>query len=191
MKSNSFGLLKDVLRKPGYKLLLLGTWIAVFTIFLWLPQVNLLAYIVTEAPLGFIDKMSFLLGYYSRILTEITHPIVLTMFVFSILTAVSIVLLIFMLRIARQAQMNAELHGKAYAATAGSVFGSHLLSCGGTILLAQLFPALSGSSAMLGGSGSTANTWLAVTANLVGIAIVVYTIRKISKDTTGMQSTLK
>lgn len=178
----SLVLIQTVLGLPGYKLLLFSIWVGVLTLFLWVPQVNLLSYMVTQAPLTFIGKLSFFFSYYANILASISNPIVLSLVIFSALTALSIVLLIFMLRTSKRVHVKTASPTKAYAATATSAFGSHLLSCGGTILLAALFPAFSGSSAVLGGSGVVINKWLSVTANVIGILIVLYTIRKISRD---------
>lgn len=179
-------LLRAMFSLPGYKALIIGVWLLVISLFLWLPQVNLLSYILTQAPLSVGGKFSFFINYYPRVLSSFTNPIVFTLIIFSFLTAVSIVLLIFMLRTSKRLQVSAHVHGKAYAATAGSAFGSHLLSCGGTLLLAQLFPTLSGSSAAFGGPDIVINKLLATSANLIGIMIVLYTIRKISRDTYGM-----
>jgi hypothetical protein len=56
-----------------------------------------------------------------------------------------------------------------------TAIGSHILSCGGTLLLAPLFPALAG-------TGATANMWLATSANLLGITLVLLAINRTSKD---------
>lgn len=184
--ANTVVLLRAMFGLPGYKPSFVGLWLVVITMFLWLPQVNLLSYIFTQAPLTAAGRLAFFFDYYPRVLSAITNPIVFTLVIFSLLTALSIVLLIFMLRTSKRMHVSARVHGKAYAATAGSAFGAHFLSCGGTILLAQLLPVLSGSSAALGGTGATINMWLATTANLAGIGIVLHTIRKISNETCGM-----
>lgn len=171
---------------PGYKLLLALLWLLVLTIFLWLPQVNLLAYILTQAPLDLGGKVSFLLEYYVRVLSGIGNPAVLSMVIFSVLTAISIMLLIFMVRTSRRMKLQYQMHGKVYSGVAAAAIGSHMLSCGGMLLLASVFPALSGTSTILGGNGAIVNLWLSTGANLIGISIVVYTINKLSKDIAGM-----
>ena len=179
-------LLRSILRLPGYKLLLALLWLLVLTLFLWLPQVNLLAYIFTQAPLNFGGKISFFLDYYVRVLSGIGNPIVLSMVVFSILTAISIVLLIFMVRTSKRLRVRHPGHNKAYSGVAAAAFGSHVLSCGGTLLLASIFPAFSGASSILGGSGVTINLWMGTGANIIGISIVLYTINKLGKDIAGL-----
>ena len=179
-------LLLAILRLPGYKFLLLWLWLLVLTIFLWLPQLNLAAYIATQAPLDFGGKLNFFLEYYGRVLSGIGNPIVLTMLIFSILTATSILMLIFMIRTSRRMKVQHHSHSKAFSGVAAAAVGSHILSCGGTLLIASIFPAFSGTSAVLGGTGANVNLWLATTANIIGISIVLYTIRKLYRDTTGM-----
>lgn len=176
-------LLLAILRLPGYKLLLLGVWFLILTLFLWLPQINLAAYILTQAPLDFVGKLSFFLDYYGRVLSGISNPTVLTMVIFSLLTTISILMLIFMIRTSKRIKLQYHSHGKAFSGVAAVAVGSHILSCGGTLLLASIFPAFSGTSAVLGGTGANVNLWLATTANVIGISIVLYTIRKLCRDT--------
>ena len=179
-------LLRSIFSLPGYKLLLILLWLLILTLFLWLPQVNLAAYILTQAPLDFGDKLSFFLNYYFNVLSNLGNPIVLSMVVFSMLTAVSVVLLIFMIRTSKRMKIAHQGHGKAYSGVAAAAVGSHVLSCGGTLLLASVFPAFSGASAILGGSGVTINLWMSTGANLIGIGIVLYTINKLTKDVSSM-----
>lgn len=183
---NGFIIIRTMFGLPGYKSKFLAVWLLIYTLFLWLPQINLLSYIITQAPLTLAGKLTFFIGYYPRILSSITNPMVLSLLIFSMLTALSIVLLIFMLRTARRLDYKTDGHSRAYAATAGSAIGSHMLACGGTILLAALFPAFSVSSAALGGSSASINQWLSTSANFIGIAIVLYTIRKISRECIAM-----
>lgn len=179
-------LLVSILRLPSYELLFALLWLFVLTLFLWLPQISLLAYIVTQAPLTLGGKISFFMDYYTRVLSGIGNPIVLSMVIFSVLTALSIMLLIFMIRTSRRMDLRYQAHGKAYSGVAAAAVGSHILSCGGTLLLASIFPAFSGASAILGGSGVTINLWMGTGANLIGISIVLYTINKLTKDVASM-----
>jgi hypothetical protein len=171
-----------VLKPAKYKLLLGLVWFLVITLFLWLPQVNLLAYIFTQAPMDFSSKIGFFVEYYGRVLSGIGNPIIFSLVIFSILTALSIVLLVYMVRNAKGHDLNYHGSGKAYSGVAAAAVGSHILSCGGTLLLASLFPAFSSSSTIIGGSGVTINIWMSTIANLIGIGIVLYTINKLSKD---------
>lgn len=183
-------IVRRVFEPLRYKLLLGLGWLVVLTAYLWLPQMNLFSYILTQAPLSGAEKVEFFLTYYPRVLSEIMSPIILSLVIFSFLTAVSIVLLVYMFRSGRRQHSSqaTELPAKAYAATAGSAFGSHLLSCGGTLLLASVFPAFAGSTAIMGGNGAVINTWLATGANLAGILIVLYVIRKICRDIAAMSA---
>lgn len=179
-------LIRAMFGLPGYKLLFFEVWLLVITLFLWLPQVNLLAYIFTQAPLGLTEKFSFFFGYYQRVLFTITNPTVLSMVIFTLLTALSVLLLVFLVRTSKRMNIKSKSNKKAQVGVAATAVGSHILSCGGTLLLAPLFPALSGTSAILGGSGATTNQWLGISANLTGIVLVLYTIHKTGKDLTKM-----
>jgi hypothetical protein len=181
-KSNNLTKILSVIKSPVYFWLFIFVWFVVITIFLWLPQVNLLAYIVSQAPLDSMGKISFILEYYGQVLFSIGNPIVLTLVIFSGLTALSIVLLIHLLRVGRENNIHVRTHGKAYSGVFAAAFGSHLFSCGGTLFLAALFPAFSGGSAILGGSGVTINLWMSTGVNIIGIAIVIYTINKLCKE---------
>lgn len=182
IKGNKLKTIFFVLSQPGYKTLLVLVWFLVITLFLWLPQLNLLAYIFTQAPIDTTSKLSFFFEYYGRVLSGISNPIIFSLITFSVLTALSIVLLVYLVRASRASSSHFHGTGKAYSGVAAAAVGSHVLSCGGTLLLASLFPAFSGTSTIIGGSGVTINIWLSTTANLIGTGIVLYTIRKISKD---------
>lgn len=171
-----------MLSRPGYKLRLLVAWIIVLALFLWLPRINLLSYIFTQAPISFSEKLSYIFEDFARIASALNNPIVISTLIFSILTAVSIVLLIFMFKTSRLLNTKASKQSKTLIGVATTSIGSHLLACGGTILLAPIFPALAGTSAVLGGTGATVNLWLATSANILGIALVIFAIQRTSKD---------
>lgn len=176
----------NVLKPLNYKLLLLLIWFLVITLFLWLPQVNLLAYIFTQAPMDTASKFGFFIEYYGRVLSGIGNPIILSLIIFSILTALSVVLLIYLIRNSKGSGSHYHGSGKAYSGVAAAAVGSHILSCGGTLFLASLFPAFSSSSTIIGGSGVVINIWMSTVANLIGISIVLYTINKLSKAIAGI-----
>lgn len=173
------------LQPLNYKLLLVLVWVFVITLFLWLPQINLLAYIFMQAPMDTASKFSFFLEYYGRVLSNVDNPIVFSLVIFSLLTALSIVLLTYMIRHAKVMNRPYRGSGGAYSGIAAAAAGSHVLSCGGVLFIAALFPAFSSTSTIIGGSGVTINLWLSTGANLVGIAIVLYTINKLCKEIAG------
>lgn len=168
--------------RPGYKWLAIKTWIIVLILFLWLPRINLLTFILTKAPLTTGGKIQFMWQDFTRLASSLLNPIILSMLIFTLLTALSIVLLVFMIRTSRLLHTSYHSNKKSQVGVATAAFGSHILSCGGTLLLAPIFPALSSSSTVTGGTGATINLWLATSANLIGIVVVLFTINKICKD---------
>ena len=166
----------------GYKWLVIRTWLVVLVLFLWLPRINLLSYILTQAPLSIGGKLGFIWDDLTRVVSSLTNPIVLSMVVFSVLTALSIALLIFMVRTSKRMNTNYHANKKSLGGVATAAIGSHVLSCGGTLLLAPLFPALSGSGSVLGGTGANINLWLGTSANLIGITLVLIAINRTSRD---------
>lgn len=168
--------------RPGYKWLVIKTWLIVLALFIWLPQINLLAYILFQAPLGFGDKLAFVWSNSVRIFSLLMNPLVFSMVVFSVLTAVSVALLIFMIRTSKLMHSNYRMNKKSQVGVATAAIGSHVLSCGGTLLIAPLFPALSGTNSVIGGTGANVNLWLGTGANVIGIALVLIAINRTSKD---------
>ncbi len=183
---SSWQMIRIILNRPGYKLLWLKVWVVVLFLFLWVPRINLLAYIFTQAPISFVDKITYVFKDFATQLASITNPVILSMFIFSILTAFSIVLLIFMVRTGRLMNSETRTNRRVHAGVAIAAIGSHILSCGGTLLLAPIIPALAGSSTILGGPGVTINLWLATTANLAGITLVLIAINRTCKHTIKM-----
>lgn len=183
---NFWALIISILKLPGYKMLLVVLIFIALTLFLWFPQMNLFYYIIAQAPLSLLGKIDFIVNYYPRVLTNITSPIVFSMIVFSILTAISILLLIFMIRTSNKMHTHQKMHGGIYSGVAAVAVGAHVLSCGGTLLLASVFPAIAGASTILGGRGVTINTWLSTGANIIGIAIVIYLISKLVREIVSM-----
>lgn len=185
----SWQMIQLTLKRPGYKLLWLKVWIVVFVLFLWLPRINLLSYIFLQAPISFGEKLGFVIDDLTRLVSLLANPLVLSMVVFSILAALSIVLLIFMVRTSKLLSTKVQQHRKAQVGVAAAAIGSHVLSCGGTLLLAPIFPALSGGNSLIGGTGATVNLWLGTGANLVGIALVWWAIRRTTRHTAHMLMT--
>ncbi len=182
----TLNLIRAMLEVPGYRLRLLVVWLVILFLFLWLPRINLLAYIFTQAPLNATDKASYIFKDFGQQVGSLTNPIVLSTFVFSLLAALSVVLLIFMVRTGKRLNTKSAINKKAYAGIATAAIGSHVLSCGGTLLLAPLLPALAGTGVVLGGPGVTINLWLATAANLAGSALVLVAIVRTSRHLSNM-----
>lgn len=185
----SIGIIQAMLDVPGYRFRLLKVWLIVLFLFLWLPRINLLAYIFFEAPISFGAKLAYVFKDFGQLITSISNPVILSMFIFSFLTALSIVLLVFMVRTGRLLQVKSNSQKKAYSGVGVAAIGSHILSCGGTLLLAPLFPALIGSNEFLGSRGANINLWLATSANLIGIALVIFAISRTGSHIAKMVNT--
>lgn len=180
--SMSLLLIRIMLERPGYKLRFLLVWIIIFVLFIWLPRINLLSYILIQSPMSFNEKASFMARDIGQLVVSLINPIVLSMLLFTLLAALSIMLIIFSIRTGKLLNACSGGHGKGHVSVATSAIGAHILHCGGTLILAPIFPALSGSATIAGGTGATVNLWLGTAANIVGILLVLRAINKTSKD---------
>lgn len=177
--TTSYRLSLQLLRQPGFVVRLLVIWAAVLAVFLWINRINLLLYIFTQSPLPLVGKILFFLGVYPAVVVNISNPVVLSTVIFAFLTAMNLLLLAAMIRFDNQVKANRGVQAQALTAAAGS----HILSCGGTLLLSPLFPALAGAGALVGGGPAVAvNIGLGTFANIIGILIMVRSINKLSAD---------
>ncbi len=179
--TTSYRLAIELLRQPRYLLRFVFLWLIVLGIFLWINRINLLIYIFTQSPLSVVDKILFVMSAYLKALVYALNPIVFSTLVFSLLTSLNLVLLTVMVRL----DSGVKRVSGSQAGALGAAAGSHILSCGGTLLLSPLFPALAGAGAVISeGPGVGINVVLATFANLIGIAIMIRSINKMSNDVT-------
>lgn len=178
-------IIKYVLAKPAYFILFLVFWFLTVTVFIWLLNINLLSYILASPDLSSGAKLSFVTGAYANYFRYFTNPAALSSIVFSLLAAANFTLLFYLWRRGSRIANNAKLNSGALAA----MLGSHCISCG-TSLLAPVLTALTGSGGAFI-SAQRANTSLAIAtlANLIGVALIVWSIRKVSTSIARLEAT--
>lgn len=157
--------------------MLLGmAWFVVLGLFLWINRLNLLFYFFSQTSISLAQKLGLFFGAYKNVFLYGANPLMASLIVFSLVTAVNLVLLVFLVR-----QGARTRQGKYQAGALSVAVGSHVLSCGGTLLLAPIFPALAGTGAIIGGTGTAINQGLGTIANVAGILLMVYSIRRTSR----------
>lgn len=171
----SFTVITQVFKQKPYLGYFLLMWFGAITIFLWLVNINLLAYIIGSPVLTAIGKLEFIATAYGNFFV-LNNPITLSRLMFSILLAVNLTLLIFVWRAGKQRSGAISSNSGALAA----MVGSHCIACG-TSLVAPLISALAGSTAYLSAERFAVGQMLATGANILGIILVIWSIKGISK----------
>lgn len=165
----NFAVVWGVLRQRKGTFILV--WWLTLSFFLWVTKVNLLVYILSQSSLNQVNKLVFIIGVYVSLFTYIANPVALTSLIFSLLAATNITLLIHFAKLAKQADV-ARVNAGALVA----VIGSHCLSCGGS-LVAPIIAAIAGTGTYLSAERFTAGQFLATGANILGIILMLYSIR--------------
>lgn len=166
---NNYIVIKAVLKQRKGTFCL--AWFITLSFFLWVTKVNLLAYILTQSGLNAAGKAIFILGAYVNFFSYIASPVALTSLIFSVLAAINITLLIYF---AEGAQRTGAVKGNAGALVA--VVGSHCLTCGGS-LAAPIITALAGTGTYFSAERFATGQILASGANILGIVLMLYSIR--------------
>lgn len=165
-----------ITQRPYFRYFLL-LWFATISMFLWLVNINLLAYMWSSPVLSLLDKIDFTIDAYVNFF-RIDNPVSLSRAVFSFLLAINLTLMMFLWRAGKQR------HGAVKNNSGALVLmvGSHCVACG-TALTAPLITALAGSSGVyyLSAERAAATQLLATSANLLGIILIVWSVRGIAR----------
>lgn len=173
----SYAVIKGVLRRGYYFRYYLLIWFITVTIFIWLININLLAYIVSSPDLTATGKIGFIASAYVNYFKYLTNPTALTSVIFSLLVSINFTLILYLWKEAKLKNNTAGSNAGAFVA----MIGSHCVSCG-TSLFAPLVTAVAGSSTFLSAERANASLFLTTAANLLGIALVTWSIRKVTKN---------
>lgn len=172
--SLTYTTIKQILWQKRYFRYFLILWFLTITTFLWLINVNLLIYILSQPVLTVFGKLQFIASTY-RSFFIFTNPIALSRFVFSLLLAINLTLLLFAWFATRQRKGMISSNSGSLAA----MVGSHCISCG-TSLVAPLITVLSGSGAYFSAERASSTVLLATGANILGIILVTWSIKGIA-----------
>jgi hypothetical protein len=156
-----------VFRNRAYAWVLALAWLITLTLFLLISRSSVIVYMLLSNQFSVATKLSFMWSVYRNYFTYLASPIVFTAFVFTLLAALNITLLIYM---ARALQQRGSRAGSAGAA--GAVIVSHVLSCGSS-LLAPFFSALAGSSAYNDPGRYAVAAGFGTILNIVGLILIL------------------
>lgn len=155
-----------VLKQPVY--LIIAAAITSFTlgIVLWSLNLDLLRYILFEAPLGLFDKFDFVIEIYGGILTNYGSFQAMIMVLFSVLFGINAAMLLFVVKSGhRDAVRSKSSVGGLFAA----IIGGGCIACGTSIITPIV--ASFGATATVG-----LNNAIGTVVNLIGILLICYSL---------------
>ena len=151
-------------RKP-FRFLML--WAAILWVFTYLTSLDLFGAIWTNPVLSVTDKISFMFESFLSIISNVLNLRVLSLFVFSFVTAINLTLLWHTLKRKRRASSNKL----STAGSVGAIVGSHCVACGGSFL-APLVTTLAGSGVYFSSERVNTAIYLSVGINIIAILFV-------------------
>ncbi len=157
---------------------LIAIWMATLGMFLWVSSVNLWVYVLSTPSLTVSGKLGLLLSVFPNFAATLPAPLPLSILAFSLVAALNF-LLIFRVIQGRSRHSLAAQGGSA----ALVAVGSHCITCGGSLLVAPLVSLLAGSGDYLSASRSLAAQSLALAVNVVGIIILLRSMRGLVRET--------
>jgi hypothetical protein len=140
-------------------------WLFMLWVFTYLTSLDLFGAIWSNPALNFGDRISFMLDSFTGIITNVTNPRVLSLLIFSFITAANLTI---MLQTISRKRRSKGAKASAFGSV-GAVVGSHCIACGGSFL-APLITTLAGSGAYF--SGARVNTAIAISVGINFLAIV-------------------
>lgn len=93
-----YAVTKRVLGQRPYLIRFLVIWFVTITIFIWLININLLAYILTLPVLDAPEKLGFIADAYVNYFRYMNNPVALSSVIFSLLVTLNFTLLLFLWR---------------------------------------------------------------------------------------------
>ncbi len=167
----AFHSLKIVFQKPRYSVLTLVVALLMFSVSLWLPNRDLINYILTSDAFSGSTKIKILGGTFASFQTLFTLPMQTTILLTSFLAGVNIALLIYYIR--RRTKLEKSV-GVSVLGMISGFFGVGCASCG-SVLLSSLF----GLSATAGFLGIL--PFHGLEFGLLGIALLMLSIFLVAK----------
>ncbi len=154
-----------------------GLWLFMLWLFVYLTSLDLFGAIWTNDALGFFDKISFMIDSVRNVLTNLSDPRALSIFVFSFVSTINLLLMWQTYRRRQQAKSNKL----AAAGSIGALIGSHCIACGGSFI-APLITTLAGSSAFFSAERVNTAITISVAINIVAIIVVGWATLKLAKQ---------
>lgn len=94
------GLLSIARMYRRYPLLILATIVlfaAIFGVLLWMFNLSLLGYVLFQSSFSFVEKVQFIAGVYGSVFTNFDAPQAVALFLFAVLFAINLTMLIYVL----------------------------------------------------------------------------------------------
>ncbi len=152
-------------------------WFFMLWIFTYLTSLDLFWAIWSNPVLSFGEKISFMFDSFTSIISNFSDLRVLSLIVFSFITAVNLTLLWHTMKRRSKAK-----GAKASAVgSVGAIVGSHCIACGGSFL-APLITTLAGSGAYFSGARVNTAIVISVSINVIAIVFVGYTTLKLANQ---------
>ncbi len=150
-------------------------WISMLWLFTYLTSLDLFGVIWSNSFLSFGDKIRFMFDSFTSIITNVTNLRVLSLLIFSFVTAINLTLMWQTIKRKRKAKgSRASTFGSV-----GAIVGSHCIACGGSFI-APLVTTLAGSGAYFSGARVNTAIALSVGINFIAILFVGYTTLKLA-----------
>lgn len=163
--------LGHVFIRPKYLLLSIFSSILMIGFILWSLNLDLLVYIIFNAPISILDKVEFFIYGYQSLFTTLDSVLSLGIIVFGILFGINLSLIVYVIRNIGYKNIPKKSGGGAFIF---AILGGGCIACG-TSILAPLLASLGavGSSALMRDLGAIFN-WL-------GSILLVYSIFKLTQ----------
>lgn len=161
--------LKKVFSNPKYIMLALLANFFMMGIIIWSLNLELLSYILFQAPIGFFDKIEFFLYGYQSLFTTYDNILSLGIIVFTFLFGVNIAMLTYVVRRIGFKAVPKKSGGGAFIF---AILGGGCIACG-TSLIAPLLVSFGAVSAPLFRD-------LGAIFNFIGSILIIYSIYKVS-----------
>ena len=160
---------KHVLREPKYFVLAFVSVFIMSGLIIWSLNLDLLRYILFEAPLSFVEKLEFFSYTYESLYTTFDSVHAVGISVLSVLFGVNVAMLVYMLRRQGFASVPKKSGSGAFAL---AMIGGGCVACG-TSIITPLLATLGATSSAFVRDISTVFLWS-------GSALTLYSIYKVA-----------
>jgi|AntRauTorckE6833_2_1112554.scaffolds.fasta_scaffold02792_9 hypothetical protein len=158
-----------VLRSPAYVVLSVASSLAIAGLIIWSLNLDLLWYILTEAPLNLLQKLEFFVYGYESIFTTFDSLLSVSIILFSVLFGMNIALLVYVIKNQGFKSIPKKSGGAGFTF---AILGGGCIACGTSLLAPLLATAGAGSALWLRDLGTI--------FNLLGSLLIGYSIYKLS-----------
>lgn len=165
-----------IMRQKYYLLLFVFIWLATLWIFMYFTSFDVFIYVFQNPSLDIWSKIIFALESITNIFKNITNPLAFSIILFSLLAAVNILIMTYLLR----NKTKARVDKRTSAATVAALVGSHCVTCGGS-LLAPVLTALAGSGAYFSSARANWGLVISLLVNAFGMILIIHSTGRLAK----------